>query len=605
MKPMLPTLTFNNSPEGNWSYEIKYDGFRAILYLDKNRTSLISRNGKELLAQFPEIRIYLENHKSRIQQQLPLILDCELVLLKNPYASDFAGLQVRGRMKSSSKIQESSQVRPSHLMVFDLLHVKGVDLFNKPYSMRRRRLEDLFKTWDLGPDSLLNLVETFQSIEDIWPIVDLHESEGIVIKKTTSLWSAGKRSADWLKYKNWRILSCFISGYSTKNGYYDISILKEGMAFRIGQFLSGVSPEQKNALNDVIRSNGVKKKDGTIEIPPGICVDIYYLEVMDNELRETRLKEFRFDLKPADCTFEKFLFDFQDFPKQTTITHLDKPLWDKPAIDKFMYLSYLRQIAPFILPFLKDRELTVIRLPHGINGESFFQKNCPDYAPDYIQTHKNDNINYILCNDLSSLIWLGNQLAIEYHIPFTQAGNPFPEEIVFDLDPPGREYFHLAVTAALKLKELFDGMNLISFVKTSGNKGLQVFVPLPSKKFTWDETRLFTEFIANYLVSKHPELFTIERLKKNRGKRLYFDYIQHAEGKTIIAPYSVRANSDALVSAPLFWSDVSTELNIEDYTMDSVLHSFKKRGCPFSAFFQSKERQPFSPILEFLKKGGK
>ncbi|WP_211318547.1 DNA ligase D [Falsibacillus pallidus] len=601
---MLPTLTFNPSPAGNWSYEIKYDGFRAILYLDRNSISLISRNGKELLPQFPEIKTYLENHTSIIQNQLPMVLDCELVLLKNPYASDFACLQVRGRMKSASKIQEASQKRPSRLMVFDMLHVKGADLFNKPYSMRRKRLEDLFQTWDLEPESLIKLAATFQTIQDIWPIVDLYGSEGIVIKKTNSLWFSGKRSAEWLKFKNWNTLSCFISGYSTKNGYYEISIYKEGKVCRIGQFLSGASPEQKNALNDVIHSNGIKKEDGIIEIPPGICVDIYYLEMMDNELREPRLKDFRFDLKPEDCTFKKLLFDSQNFPKKSTLTHLDKPLWEKPAIDKLMYLSYLRKIAPYILPYLKDRELTVIRLPHGINGESFFQKNCPEYAPEYIKTHKNDNINYILCNDLASLIWLGNQLAIEFHIPFTQAGNSFPEEIVFDLDPPGREYFHLAVSAALKLKELFDGMSLISFVKTSGNKGLQVFVPLPSQKFTWEETRLFTEFIAKYLVTNHSEQFTIERLKKNRGKRLYFDYIQHAEGKTIIAPYSVRANADALLSAPLFWSDVSAELNIEDYTMDSVLHSLKKRGCPFSTYFQSKKRQPFSPILEFLKKGG-
>ncbi|WLR51844.1 non-homologous end-joining DNA ligase [Bacillus tianshenii] len=217
-------------------------------------------------------------------------------------------------------------------------------------------------------------------------------------------------------------------------------------------------------------------------------------------------------------------------------TNIDKVLW--PQLQKGDYIRYLYDVAPVMLPFLENRLLTVKRLPNGIKGESFYQKNCPDYAPSFVQTHYADDNNYIICNDVDTLLWLGNQLAIEYHVPFQTIDSEEPAEIVFDLDPPSRDHFQLAVKAARLIKEVCDSLKLTSFVKTSGNKGLQVYLPLQENHHTYKDTRLFTQFIANYLTTKESNLFTTERLKKKRGQKLYVDYIQHAEGKTIIAPYS-------------------------------------------------------------------
>lgn len=284
-----------------------------------------------------------------------------------------------------------------------------------------------------------------------------------------------------------------------------------------------------------------------------------------------------------------------------SITSLDKPLWPKIGISKLEYLNYLINIGPNMLPFLDERLLTVIRFPHGIGSEFFYQKNCPDYAPDFIQTHPNEDINYIVCSDLETLIWLGNQLAFEYHVPFAKINSTGPSEIVFDLDPPSRDAFRLAVIAANLLKEIFDQLHLIPFVKTSGNKGLQIYIPLKENEFTYEDTRLFTKFIADYIIQKEPTLFTIERLKKNRGNRLYFDYVQHAEGKTIIAPYSPRGNEDGLVATPLFWEEITEQLSPEQFTLVNTKNRIKELGCPFDQFFSSKEKQQFQPILNWLK----
>ena len=291
--------------------------------------------------------------------------------------------------------------------------------------------------------------------------------------------------------------------------------------------------------------------------------------------------------------------------KRVDITHPDKMLWPNKGIDKRRYLLYLQEISNRMLPFLRERDLTVIRYPHGAGGDKFFQKNCPDYAPDFVRTHTTNDINYAICSDLATLLWLGNQLAFEFHVPFETIHSIGPSEIVMDLDPPDRDQFHLAVEAALMIKDICSRLNLTTFVKTSGNKGLQIYIPLPENAFTYQDTRRFTEFIADYLTETKPESFTTERLKKNRGRKLYVDYLQHAEGKTIIAPYSVRGNDNALVATPLEWREVNESLRPEQFSLEAVESRVKNSGDPFSAYFSAKQNQPFQPVLRWLKQNGR
>lgn len=609
MKPMLPTLTFAPPIHTDWVYEVKYDGFRAFLEWDETGIRLISRNEKPLLAQFPEIEKFLLQNKESFAPMLPLHLDGELVYLENPYKANFSAIQKRGRLKSEKKILEMASLSPCRLMVFDVLKYQGVPQWTLPFYERKNKLSDIFQLlgFKTNPDpadsQLLQLVIGDTDFHKLWEKIVLYDGEGIVAKNNQSFWEEGKRTTQWLKFKNWKYVNCFLTSYDKTNGYFFIGVFNENDIQVIGHVLFGFKPEEKRALQEIIKQNKRSEDDRFIYVDPAICLEVKYLELYENELREPHFHRFRFDLKPVECTFERFGMQKKNLPGELEITHPDKPLWGSFNIQKSDYIHYLREVSPFMLPFLRDRLLTVIRYPHGMFGEPFYQKNCPDYAPDFVQTHLDEGINYIVCNHLKTLIWLGNQLAIEFHIPFQNIGSTGPSEIVFDLDPPSKDEFQLAIKAALIIKEVLDQLNLISFIKTSGNKGLQVYIPLPENLYSYHDTRLFTSFIADYLVSREPDSFTIERMKKNRGNRLYLDYVQHSEGKTIVAPYSMRGNEHAGVATPLFWDEITEKLDPKMFNMQNALDRIKKQIDPFKDYFQTKEVQPFKPVLEFLKKG--
>lgn len=280
-----------------------------------------------------------------------------------------------------------------------------------------------------------------------------------------------------------------------------------------------------------------------------------------------------------------------------TITSIDKLVWPQKSITKYDYLKYLTIIGPCILPFLKDRLLTVIRFPNGAEKESFYQKNCPNYAPSFVETKRVDDNEQIICSKLATYLWLGNQLAIEFHIPFQTITSPYPREIVLDLDPPSQAEFRLAIEAALILKEIFDKFALTAFIKTSGNKGLQIYLPLYTR-FSYAETRIFTSFIASFLETKYPNWFTTERLKKNRHNRLYIDFLQHGEGKTIIAPYSLRGNKQALMATPLHWDEVTENLDPRNFPIEEGINRIQTGILPFNNYFKVRNGHPLKKVLE-------
>jgi len=235
-----------------------------------------------------------------------------------------------------------------------------------------------------------------------------------------------------------------------------------------------------------------------------------------------------------------------------------------------------------------------------VPGESFYQKSSPDNLPKFVATEEVSDHHGILCNNLETLLWLGNQLSLEFHIPFQTIDTDKPTEIVFDLDPPSVDAFSLAISGARHLKEIFDFFKLQSFVKTSGGKGLQVYIPLPYNIFSYEQVRQFTEFVCRFLCDQRPELYTIERLKKNRNDRLYLDYIQHAEGKTIISPFSTRGNPMGLVATPLYWEEVNERLRPEHFTIPAVIERINHVGNPFRNFRAIGEEQDFQSVLQHL-----
>ncbi|KAA0546729.1 DNA ligase D [Bacillus sp. BGMRC 2118] len=603
---MLPTLLFDFPAGEEWFYEIKYDGFRALFYIDHQTFSFMSRNGNSLIEQFPEATEAVTKLRELWKEHLPILLDGELCLLDSPYKANFEEIQLRGRLKTFDKIQQSMQQKKAHFCAFDVLQLQNKNLTSLPYVERKNELMKVFKesnlSLDVQPlsDMFVQYVKNFKQQKEVWKIAERYMAEGVIVKHKLSKWEEGKRSTQWYKVKNWKYGCFFVTAYEKKNGYFHVAVLRNGTPYPIGLVSHGFSSEERDALIQVIKANNVKENTDFIYVDPGICLELSFLELYKEALRQPNFVRFRFDIRWEECTWEKLQEGLHPIPEEVVITHPDKPLWPKKKIDKQTYLFYLRDIAPYMMPFLENRLLTVIRYPHGMLGDLFYQKNSPDYAPDFIETAKSEGINYIVCNNIETLAWLGNQLAFEFHIPFQTIHSKGPSEIVFDLDPPSRNDFHLAIKAALIMKEVFDGLKLTTFIKTSGNKGLQIYIPLPENTFTYEDTRKFTEFMAHYLITKDPDSFTIERLKKNRGNRLYVDYIQHAEGKTIIAPYSSRGNEDALIATPLYWEEVTESLSPVQFPVTSIMDRIKKVGDPFQSYWEAKQVQPFQEILNFL-----
>ena len=436
----------------------------------------------------------------------------------------------------------------------------------------------------------------------LWDKVLENNAEGIIAKRIASEWISGQRTNQWLKIKNWRYVTVVLTKYNQENGYFHGAVyLTESSLVEITIFSHGLTDEERNTLVDFIQTKGTKITQDNWELSPSICVDVACIDFDGKKLREPRFHKFNFDIEPEQVNWRKMQKQLHPIPPSIQITHPDKPVWPAIDIKKDDYLFYLQQIAPHLLPFLHDRLLTAIRFPHGVPGESFYQKNAPDYTPEFIATKQNEDIRYIVCNDLQSLLWLGNQLALEFHIPFQTTKTRFPTEIVFDLDPPSVSEFSLAVEAALKMKAIFDQFNLQSFVKTSGGKGLQLYIPLPIDAFSYEDTRIFTEFVCRFLCEQEPKWFTIERLKKNRNNKLYLDYVQHAEGKTIISPYSPRGNEQGLIATPLFWDEVNDKLHPTLFPMPVVLERIKNKGDPFKNFRQVGEEQKFEVVLNQLR----
>jgi len=606
LKPMLLTAATDIPKGKDWLYEAKYDGFRCILDWEDRTPILMSRNGKVLNPMFPEIIDYCHDKYEQIKSYLPLTLDGELVYLVNNFQSHFSTVQLRGRMKTKSVIMKHVQEFPCHYVVFDLLKMKGDRQTDLSTSKRKQGLKKIFQTMKF-PDSVnyednnrIQAIDVFKDSEKLWNNIVVSNGEGVVAKEKTSSWDSNKRSVKWLKIKNWRYVSVILTKYDKTNGYFHGAIYQDKSLVEIVNFRHGLKDEEQKILTTLFQENGKKLTENTWGIEPSICVEIATIDFDGKHLREPTFHAFNFEKEPAACNWQELQRQLFPIPEKLQITHPDKPIWPESHIQKDDYLLYLQKISPYMLPFLRNRLLTVIRFPHGVVGESFYQKNVPDYIPAFIETKQEEDIEYMLCNDLESLLWLGNQIALEFHIPFQTIETEMPTEIVFDLDPPSVKEFSLAVEAALRMKAIFDQFGLQSFVKTSGGKGLQVYIPLPMNTFTYEDTRLFTEFVCHFLVEQEPQWFTTERLKKNRHNKLYLDYVQHSEGKTIVAPYSPRGNELGLIATPLNWEEVNDLLKPSIFTIPAVLERIKIHGNPFRDFRYAIEEQNFTKILAQL-----
>jgi bifunctional non-homologous end joining protein LigD len=372
-------------------------------------------------------------------------------------------------------------------------------------------------------------------------------------------------------------------------------------------------------------------------------------------LRAPIFQRFREDKSPEDCIvqgesrFEEVVVqargrtavatpitDPDSNPLVDSFSNLDKVFWNKTAehsqLTKRDLIEYYDKTSNYILPHLKDRPLSLSRYPDGINGKSFYHKNWNQARPDYVKTVKvysqtrGDVINYILCNNKETLLWIANLGCIEMHPWYSRVidsdsckdseldedkcGLSYPDYIIFDLDPyiySGNENkgeepeynlkgFKSAVEIAYHLKELFDELKIISYVKTSGKTGLHIFVPL-IRSYSYDQTRAFAEIVGRILIKRHPEKVTTIWDTTQRSGKVFFDYNQNAKGKTIASVFSARPSVSATVSMPVKWKYLNNMLP-SDFTLLTVPNILKRHADPWNDILE--KGQDLVKILDNL-----
>lgn len=272
---------------------------------------------------------------------------------------------------------------------------------------------------------------------------------------------------------------------------------------------------------------------------------------------------------------------------QLTLSNITKVLWPQQGYTKGELIDYYMEISPYIINHLKDRPLVITRYPDGIDKKSFYQKNAPEYTPEWINTfawYSRDSqryINFILVEEPADLVWLANQAGIEMHPWLSRKDSvDYPDFFVFDLDPsPGSSYQDV-IDIALIIKQILDGLELRSYVKSSGAEGLHIYLPIINK-YSYEQLRKFGLQISMMVTEILPAQATIERLTANRGKKVYVDYLQNVLGKTLCSPYSVRPRNEAPVSAPLQWEEITT-LPPAFYNIKNILPRVKDLGDLFA-----------------------
>jgi bifunctional non-homologous end joining protein LigD len=290
--------------------------------------------------------------------------------------------------------------------------------------------------------------------------------------------------------------------------------------------------------------------------------------------------------------------------RRVALSNLEKDLYPAHGFTKAHVLDYYRRISPFILPHLKDRALTLKRYPEGVEREYFFEKRCPSHRPPWVATaeipqHHGEQMTVCLVNDLNTLIWVENLASLELHVPLARADSPeTPDSVVFDLDPGDPADIFDCARVALIIRDLLTGLGLESCVKTSGQKGLHVYVPLNRKETTFADTKKFSKAVAEVLQRNYPDLVTAKMAKEQRKKRVFINWSQNDPSKTTVCVYSLRARAKPFVSFPLAWKALEKLARQGDPDKLQVLPSVavsraEKEGDLFREVLVKKQKLPY------------
>lgn len=637
-----------------WAFELKIDGIRVLAHVDHGDVRLYSRNGNVVTAKFPKLVEEL--------RQLPyesFVLDGEAVCYEDDGTPSFQCMLQRFQLQDPRQIAAMDIKLPVEYCIFDLLYLDGWDLRGVKLEDRRILLEQI--------NPRATAMRVLDSFPEDGTLLFEHATqmgfEGVIGKKLDSRYREGVRSPDWVKVKKHHSDEFYVVGWTPGHGNrlpnFGALILAEKDetgAFRYaGNVGGGFSDDMLDKVMELLEAlpktrkpfpQAVEGESKVTWVEPRLVAEVRYAQrTKEGYLRfpvflrlrpewdidpSVVVKE---DVKPStqpsgiESVLEQLRNPKDDFQIEVEghkfgISSASKILWpateDHPAVTKRDLLTYFAQVGDAMIAHLKDRPIAFVRFPDGLKGGSFFQKHWA-HRPDFVDridiwsNHVGADTEYLMCNNLPTLLWLGQLAALEIH-PWYSRINPrpdtdlptkfaesdatldesvlnYPDFMVIDLDPnirtgnekegedpePSRFAWEKTVEAAMPLKELLDGIGLKGYPKTSGKTGLHIYVPI-KRVYDYQTVRLMCETIGRHLLEQIPEILTMEWKVAKRPAKIFFDHNQNVRGKTLVSIYSPRPVPGAPVSFPVSWKELSDGIYPSDFRIDNAPALLKERG---------------------------
>ena len=613
----------------NFLFELKYDGYRLLVVVEEGKCELIYRRGSRATDLYPEI--------ARAASLLPfsrIVLDGELVCLDDAARPSFSRLQQRSQLRRNVEVASAAVRLPATLQTFDILSFEDFDLRSLPLLERKGILKDVLPR--AGPLRYVDHIEGEGA--SFYEEVSRMGLEGVVAKRIDSTYRGGRQSS-WLKLKTDKTADFVVVGMTppegsrTGFGALHLAAFTHSAAAHeeaapgqrleyVGRVGSGFSEEQLASFTALLSRDRIREPPCAIRDPGRDHVFVVPRHVVEvrfkswssqNLLRQPVFLRWREDKAVEECRrpgeeagLHHQSHESPDPPqvvvdKTVRFTNLTKVFWPPSEANETAYtkgdlIEYYRAIAPWFLPYLADRPITLTRYPDGINGKSFFQKDAPPFIPGWMRTERlwsedtQKELDLIiggdrLRGDLETLLFLANLGAIVLHAWNARASDPAkPDWIILDLDPKDAPFSHV-IELAQEAKTLSDQIGLRSFVKTTGSSGLHVLVPTGGA-LSHEQCKTFAELLARVMVTRREKIATIVRTPQLRGGKVYIDFLQNGHGKLLVAPFSARPLPGAPVSMPLRWSEVCEGLLPRQFTIKNAL-----------SHLQQMERDPLIDVL--------
>ncbi|RCH54391.1 DNA ligase D [Mucilaginibacter hurinus] len=625
---MLATLVNEPFDQPGWIYEVKWDGYRALALVNKGEVELTSRNNKSFNDKFYPLYHLLQ------QWKINAVVDGEIVVLTSKGTSNFGSLQ-NWRSEADGELV---------YYVFDILWYEGKDLTQLPLTQRRAILEQVLPVSDD-----VRLSQLFKAGgKEFYDAAHKMGLEGIIAKKAESAYLPNLRSKEWLKIKVNRRQEVVIGGYTNNEGSSKqfssllLGVYNNGAFHYVGKVGTGFSDKLQKEMMAQFKPLIINKTPFAVEpdynkpsrfrpnppkatatwLKPELVCEVSFAEITsDGVFRHPSFEGMRVDKNAKDVILETAAHTPElieeehelvkdkiiNAPKKSTrktllnpteqtqvkkinghdlkFSNLNKIYWPAEKITKRDMLNYYYQVAPYILPYLKDRPQSLNRFPNGIKGFSFYQKNVKDKAPDWLKTFPyttsdGEHKEFLLGTDEYSLLWMASLGSIEMNPWFSRAQFPDnPDYCVIDLDPD-KHTFDQVIQAAQVTREVLEAINVPSYIKTSGSTGMHVYIPL-NAKYDYDQSQLFARLLVNIVHEQIPEFTSVERMISKREGKMYLDFLQNRPGATLACPYSLRPKPGATVSMPLHWDEVKPGLEMRDFHIFNAIDRVKEQGDIF------------------------